>query len=85
MTSPPLSHPDDPNQMYNCYFRHLYLTSGFDVLKENPRQLHACLLYGYWCWSNAWEHPYQIKIYFKLKLRRLRKKLALLLDKLVRL
>ena len=56
---------NDPNQMYEVTFTHIYHTAGFDISNEMagvktytpPLKRHACLEHGYWCWSNAWENP----------------------------
>lgn len=80
---------DKPTRMYNAYFKHIYLTKGFSISKAviegdedyQPEGIHACLASGYWCWSNAWTHPRQIKLYLSRKLDHGLYKIGRFLDK----
>lgn len=48
---------EDPIQMYNTFFEHIYFSSGFAISAKmtedrksyNPPSRHGCLDSGYWC------------------------------------
>jgi hypothetical protein len=42
------------SEIYTTTFTHAYLTAGFS---PDAPKTHACLRFGYWCTSNALEHP----------------------------
>lgn len=53
-------------ELYYLVFDHAYKNNGF----MNPTiSRHDCLNSGYWCWSNFFRHPQDIKGYLKRKLR----------------
>ncbi len=64
--------------MEKLYFDHMYLTNGFAVSKEliegkakrdyHKKSTHACLYFGFWCWSNLWDHPEYLKYYIQGKI-----------------
>ena len=56
---------NDPVEVYETTFTHIYDVTGFSVSKElidgdkdyHPPRTHSCLRHGYWCWKNAIENP----------------------------
>ena len=55
--------------VWQTKYSHTYLVSSYTDLKAQRR--HWCLGSGNWCWQNLFEHPLDICLYLKKKLKRL--------------
>lgn len=42
---------------YVANFYHAYITNSFDVMTKTYKKKHACLYFGFWCWTNAITDP----------------------------
>jgi hypothetical protein len=50
--------------------KHDYIDDGvsfmyFKHMKNAISGRHACLKLGFWCWSNAFQHPLDIRFYLR--------------------
>ena len=58
-----MNYKGEKGKLYGVRFSHIYESSGFRYTgfcadKDlHPKPRHACLKYGYWCWSNAFQNP----------------------------
>lgn len=59
---------DEPLVTKTLFFDHVHYANGFALKGHKPKTRHACLLQGYWCWSNLKDHPKDIIKYIWTKL-----------------
>jgi len=57
---------DQPVRVETFYIKHFY--NRLPYKNDIPR--HACLITGFWCWSNAFTHPKDILYYLRVKFKK---------------